>query len=268
MLLPNSSSPKLLRPIQSDDFLPPISRLLTLSGLFLMSTIGIIITLSAISNYKVSVKAPATIRPTEKVRLIQSDANGKIKEIYVNSNQKINLDDKIASIGKTPTTVQEPQRIIHSNVKGTIQQLNLYPGQSVQRGDTIAQIVPDETSLLVKAYVAVQDINQVKIGQSAQMRISACPYPDYGTLQGTVTTISPDVRGVQSESINGEQEHPIGSASYEVTIQPKTHLLGQAKSLSSLCTLRAGMEGSIDIVSTEETVLQFVLKKARLFTNL
>lgn len=233
-----------------------------------MSTIGIIITLSAISNYKVSVKAPATIRPTEKVRLIQSDANGKIKEIYVNSNQKINLDDKIASIGKTPTTVQEPQRIIHSNVKGTIQQLNLYPGQSVQRGDTIAQIVPDETSLLVKAYVAVQDINQVKIGQSAQMRISACPYPDYGTLQGTVTTISPDVRGVQSESINGEQEHPIGSASYEVTIQPKTHLLGQAKSLSSLCTLRAGMEGSIDIVSTEETVLQFVLKKARLFTNL
>jgi HlyD family secretion protein len=51
---------------------------------------------------------------------------------------------------------------------------------------------------------------------------------------------------------------------YEVTIQPRTLYLGSQK---RWCRLQFGMKGRADIVSRQETVLQFVLKKARLLSN-
>jgi multidrug efflux pump subunit AcrA (membrane-fusion protein) len=48
---------------------------------------------------------------------------------------------------------------------------------------------------------------------------------------------------------------------YEVTIKPTTLSLNRGK---NKCAIRSGMDGRADIISTEETVWQFILKKARL----
>jgi multidrug efflux pump subunit AcrA (membrane-fusion protein) len=50
-----------------------------------------------------------------------------------------------------------------------------------------------------------------------------------------------------------------------VTIEPDTLML---KNGVKKCQIRSGMEGRAEIISKEETVLQFVLRKARLFVNL
>jgi HlyD family secretion protein len=49
-----------------------------------------------------------------------------------------------------------------------------------------------------------------------------------------------------------------------MTIKPDTLTLGNGV---SKCRIRSGMEGKAEIIFKEETVLQFVLRKARLLVN-
>ena len=51
---------------------------------------------------------------------------------------------------------------------------------------------------------------------------------------------------------------------YEVTARPEVLVLEDA---GRSCKIQTGMEGRVDIVSREETVLQFLLRKARLITD-
>lgn len=149
--------------------------------------------------------------------------------------------------------------VIRAPVAGILQKLNLRNRQQfVRPGDEIAQIAPRYAPLIVKAFVTSADIGKVETKQNVQMRVSACPYPEYGILQGTVSAVSPDVFMSQNQSSEALK-------TYEITIKPKSFKLEAG---DKECILQAGMEGSADIVSKQETLLQFLLKKARLLTNL
>ncbi|WP_414577942.1 biotin/lipoyl-binding protein [Anabaena sp. CCY 9402-a] len=146
---------------------------------------------------------------------------------------------------------------------GILSQLNLRnSGQSVQLGEEIAQIVPSNAPLVIKAAVSPDDVSKLAKGQEVQMRVSACPYPDYGTLKGIVSQISEDT--IKSQ-VN--QSHPAqGSASsvYEVMILPESFSFGRS---NHQCNIQPGMEGRADIISRKETVLKFLLRKARLIAD-
>jgi multidrug efflux pump subunit AcrA (membrane-fusion protein) len=155
---------------------------------------------------------------------------------------------------------------------GIISQLNLRnPGQTVSAGQEIAQIVPSHAPLQIKAVISPDDIDKIETGQTAQMRVSACPYPDFGVLEGNVTNISQDTI---KPSVNRLEEMNSAAPAagqnaiapfYEVTIEPQSHELAQK---NRRCSLQLGMEGQVDIVTREETVLRFLLRKARLLTDL
>jgi multidrug efflux pump subunit AcrA (membrane-fusion protein) len=135
-------------------------------------------------------------------------------------------------------------------------------------GDKIAQIAPSQTGLAIEALVAAQDISKVKTEQPAQVRVSACPYPDYGTLKGSVTNISPDVISSPNNPSSANPSSQSTNASndfYAVTIKPESLSLSQGQ---KKCLVQLGMEGRADIISREETVLQFLLRKARLIADL
>jgi HlyD family secretion protein len=152
---------------------------------------------------------------------------------------------------------------IRAPVTGVIQELTLRnPGQLVQEGDLVARIAPADDALEIKAVAAIQDIGAIAVGQRVHMRVSACPYPDYGTLGGTVTAISPDVvRPLDARVAYGAGAS--GGIGYEVTARPDTLVL---QDRARRCKIQPGMEGRADIVSDEQTVLQFLLGKARLIT--
>ena len=139
---------------------------------------------------------------------------------------------------------------------GTIQTLILRnPGQVVGEGDEIATIAPGNSPLAIKALVTAQDIGKVEVGQTAQMRVSACSYSDFGTLEGRVLAVSPDTKTNTGSNIAAD------NANYEISVQPES---GSLQNGDRNCAIRAGMEGRIDIISQEETVLEFVLGKAKL----
>ena len=160
--------------------------------------------------------------------------------------------------------------VIRVPVSGIIQELNLRNiSQVVSPGEIIARIAPSNTPVKIKALVASKNINQVAIGQQVQMRVSACPYTDYGTLAGLVTAISPDAIAPQDNPASTSfllrsKIAPENSIAYEVTIKPKRLTLGQG---NHLCTIQSGMEGQAEIISRKETVLAFILRKTRLMTN-
>jgi multidrug efflux pump subunit AcrA (membrane-fusion protein) len=158
------------------------------------------------------------------------------------------------------------QTLIKAPTDGILFKLNLRnSSQTVRPGEEIAQLAPSNTTLVVKALVAAQDIGKVKTNQKAQLRISACPYPDYGTLNGVVSTISPDAITPPGNEAAIASQSTRNSAVFEVTIKPETLSLRQG---NNYCPIQLGMEGTADIISRQETVIQFLLRKARLMTDL
>ena len=130
----------------------------------------------------------------------------------------------------------------------------------LRSGEVIANIAPSDAPLRIKAKVAAQDIDKVRPQQKVQMQVSACPYPDFGTLKGKVETIAPDALPNTSND-NGNSS--IG-ATYEVTIIPEALYVGES---ANQCALLPGMEGKASIISREETILKFILRKARLISS-
>ena len=115
----------------------------------------------------------------------------------------------------------------------------------------------------MEAAVSPQDITKFEVGQEVQMQVSACPYPDYGTLGGTVARIARDTNKIPSQQVNNSQAKA-SNTSYDVIIAPNSNTFGRGK---YQCSLQLGRSSQADIISQEETLLQYILKKARLTTN-
>ncbi|MBN3994073.1 MAG: HlyD family efflux transporter periplasmic adaptor subunit [Nostoc sp. NMS2] len=160
------------------------------------------------------------------------------------------------------------QTTITATADGIVFKLNLRnPGQSVRAGEEVVQIVPSSVPLVIKAAVAPEDKSKLKIDQKVQMRVSACPYPDYGTLKGKVKTISADAIAPSvnnNDTVSTNQNAATTAAFFEVTIEPESLILGKE---NHHCNIQLGMKGTVDIISRQETVLQFFLRKAKLLSD-
>ncbi|MFN6468515.1 MAG: HlyD family efflux transporter periplasmic adaptor subunit [Nostoc sp. SerVER01] len=221
-------------------------------------------------------KAKTAINPTnaavtvasEKIKQEQSRGEATLaalkKERETLLQQRLELQKEIDRTTKELQQIKTDlnQSIVRSPISGTLLQLNLRnPGQVVQPSEAIAQIAPLNAPLLIKARVPAQDIDKVKPGQQVKMQVSACPYPDYGTLNGNVKTIAPDAVPIVKKNENPSVAQVVA---YEVTIEPQTPYVGRS---DRQCYLKSGMEGRSDIISRQESVLQFILRKARFITE-
>lgn len=138
-------------------------------------------------------------------------------------------------------------------------------GQVMRSGDTIAQIIPSDTSLEIKAVIPSDRINKVKVGLPTQMQVSACPVSTFGSLPGKVKSISPDTISNNNSTDSGiETPAQITQPGYTVIVEPQKRILQTGQ---RTCELLPGTEGRLTIISKEETVLNFLMRKARLQNN-
>ena len=230
--------------------------------------------------------AQAALNPTDAEvaiateRIAQESASGQVNLATLAKDREALLQQRIEISKQLERDDRELQQVevnlrqttLMATADGTISKLNLRnSGQMVRPGEEIAQIVPSNALLQVKAVISPDERNKLQEGQTVQMRVSACPYPDYGVLKGVVSQISQDTLTLQENrtaATDPTASSPNGNAAtsfYRVTIEPESLSLGQGK---NQCALQSGMEGSVDIISREETVLRFVLRKARLIADL
>ncbi|WP_298911597.1 HlyD family efflux transporter periplasmic adaptor subunit [uncultured Nostoc sp.] len=234
-----------------------------------------------IAKAKVQV-ALGAVNPTTATVAIAQDhiaqefARGEVsiailkKEKQALIQRRVEMQNQLGQAHKELLQVisQLQDTILRASSNGIILKLNLRnPGQVLRASEAIAEIAPNNAPLVIKAVIPTQEIKNVAVGQKVQLRIDACPYPDYGTLKGVVTAVSPDT--ITSKSNNAES--PIsgsttpGNSYFEATIQPEIMIFGNG---DRQCHIQSGMEAKADIISKEETALQFMLRKARLITDL
>jgi len=154
--------------------------------------------------------------------------------------------------------------LVRTPTAGTILEIGVRnEGEIVRPGDMIAQIAPEKSSLVIKARVSPQDIGKVKIGQMVFMQVSAYTYTDYGILKGKVMSISADAitRKASNQRTYQTKDGSSEISYFEVMIEPeKTFLLKSGHKYE----IQPGMQVKVDIFVEKESMLVFILRKARL----
>lgn len=200
-----------------------------------------------IAQQESTIKATLATLSKEKGVLLQQQTDIK-KQIH---NTRLELQQVAYELEKTTIKAVEDGTIFKMNLRNT--------DQTVQTGQQLFTIVPRNAPLEIKANVAPQDKNDLEEGATVHMRVSACPYPDYGTLKGRVNDIATDV----TPSENEQKKDQTGNF-YEVTIIPDSLSIGKK---NHKCPIVLGLEGNVDIIAKEESYLSFFLKKARLISD-
>lgn len=209
-----------------------------------------------------------------EAKIAQEQSRKKATEAEFNRSREQLIQDKLEAQNQLNSDIKELKQVkkeldsttIRASTTGILYGLKLRNiGQVLRSGDTIAQIIPSDTPLEIKAVIPSDRINKVKIGLPTQMQVSACPVSTFGSLPGKVKSISPDTMSTNSSTDSGTETSQITQPGYTVIVEPQKRIL-QAGKLS--CELIPGTEGRLTIISKEETVLNFLLRKARLQTDL
>lgn len=149
--------------------------------------------------------------------------------------------------------------IVRAPSDGVVNQLEVHTvGEVIRPGQTLMQIVPQNDSLLVTARVPAKDITHVKVGQDAQVSISAFDRNATPRLTGKVSYVSADLAatGQQAGGQGGSGQEggaQTGAASYEVRIA----LDNVAKDHPDLQFL-PGMQAEVYISAGQKTVAQYL----------
>jgi adhesin transport system membrane fusion protein len=162
----------------------------------------------------------------------QTKASGELAEVQESIKKQ---SDKVERL------------IIRAPTRGRVQQvLQRSAGEVVRPGELIAKIVPLDDALVAEVFAKPEDIAAVKIGDRAEMKVSAYDFSKYGKLEGQVSAISPTT-----------VEHDDKRLYYKVMITLDTDRSAQR---SSDWQLQAGMAVDAEIVSGSKSLLRYVLK--------
>lgn len=146
---------------------------------------------------------------------------------------------------------------LKSPVHGVINKVNVTTiGAVVQPGGNLMDIVPLDDTLLVEGRIRPQDIAFIRPQQDARVKISAYDPSVFGSLKGKVERISADTI-VDDKSERTERPETF----YRVTIRTETNHLGTA---ASPLPIIPGMVATVEIMTGEKSVLDYLVKPARL----
>jgi HlyD family secretion protein len=136
---------------------------------------------------------------------------------------------------------------IRAPTSGIVHELAVHTiGGVIKAGDVVMEIVPDTGDLQVEARLSPKDIDQVKVGQSTLVRLSALSQRTTPQLGGIVSYVSADTTHDQQ-----------GNASYytvRVTLPEEAH-----RRLAGL-QLVSGMPAEIFVQTGSRTMMSYLLK--------
>ena len=182
-------------------------------------------------------EANARIGEVKSTAKAQSQTELSAKLIEMNSIKKglAGLEDR-----KTRADIKSP-------VNGFVKDLKVYTvGGVVQPGQEFIEIVPKDDQLLVEAKIKPKDIAFLYPDQAAIVKITAYDFAIYGGLKGKVVSISPD-------AVTNEE----GESFYLVQVLTEENALERR---GEILPIIPGMIASVDILTGEKTVMEYLLK--------
>lgn len=175
-------------------------------------------------------------RIAEKRTSFQTDAQQELNVARVEAARL--REDISAGIDRATRTE------IRSPVRGTVNKVLINTlGGVVQPGADLIEIVPLEDALLVEARIKPADRAQLYPGQKAVVKLTAYDFAIYGGADAQLVDISAD-------TITDDQ----GETFYRIRLRTDQTDLGADRPIIP------GMTATVDILTGEKTVLQYLLK--------
>ena len=185
---------------------------------------------------------------------------GKISEIYYNAIQSAENTIKeanlqIASIDAQLSAIDSGQAeySVKATNTGVLHMLADYKsGMVVQTGSAVATITPENSDVMVEAYISTADMARMEEGNKVQMAVDGLIQTIYGNITGTVVSIDNNITSIEGKS--GES-----NSVFKIKIKPDTDYLinksGKKVNLSN------GMTVESRITYDEVTYFNYVLEK-------
>lgn len=183
----------------------------------------------------------------ERINRFRQDASADLVRVQ---NELSQLDEQLA--GREDVL---RRTVLKSPVKGLVKNIRITTlGGVVSPGAPIMEIVPISPRVLVEARVKPSDIGFVRVGQVAEVKLTAYDYTSYGSLRGTVSYISPDALG-DAEARGGAAPD---NTYYRVII--RTERTSTLREKGKPLPVLPGMTATVDMRTGERSVLNFLLR--------
>ncbi|PZO87583.1 MAG: HlyD family type I secretion periplasmic adaptor subunit, partial [Micavibrio aeruginosavorus] len=190
--------------------------------------------------------------PRARSAIAEADARIRDVESAARATAQLELSAKMVEMtaiekGLVSLTDRKDRTEIKSPVNGYVKDVKVYTqGGVVQPGQDFIEIVPKDDQLLVEARIKPKDIAFLYPDQPAMVKISAYDFSIYGGLPGKVVGISPD-------AVTDEK----GESFYHVRVLTTENAL---KRKGEVLPIIPGMVATVDILTGEKTVMEYVLK--------
>lgn len=176
-------------------------------------------------------------RKTALERGQESDARGELNRLLADRQQNealmVKLQDRLSRLK------------VRAPVTGTVQGLAVNTlGASVAAGQQLLEIVPDSKDLIVNLRITPRHVGHLEPGQRVQVKISSFDFARYGSIDGTLMSLSPS-------TFAGED----GERYYEGRVSLAKDYVGNIDNI-----LRPGMTVMADIITGRKTILAYLLK--------
>jgi membrane fusion protein, adhesin transport system len=146
---------------------------------------------------------------------------------------------------------------LRAPVYGIVNKVNVGTvGAVVQPAASVMEIVPLDVTLLVESRIRPQDIAFIRPDQDAVVKISAYDSNVYGSLKGKVERISADT--IAEDKPSGPERN---ETFYRVMVRTEKNHLGTAENPLPIIP---GMVATVEVLTGEKTVLDYLIKPARL----
>lgn len=183
-----------------------------------------------------------------------AEAEGRRREADLNfkgeaERDLIDTEFAIAKLEETISALRDrKQRFdVTAPTNGRINKLFVNNVNGVVRpGQAIAEIVSDDAAIEIEAKLSPRDRAQVWPGLKSIVKVSAYDFTTFGGLEGEVVEVSPDA--LQDEE---------GNIYFRIIIEASVQSFGDDKPVVP------GMLAEVDIITGQQTIMDYLLKPIR-----
>jgi HlyD family type I secretion membrane fusion protein len=150
-----------------------------------------------------------------------------------------------------PADDQAQRQVVRAPVDGVVTALKVSaPGTAVGPREPLLELVPEKEALVVELRIDPHDIDHVRVGGAAEVRLAAFDSRSTPLLPATVTVVSPDALA----------DPATGRAGYVAQVEVSAPALRRHPELR----LQAGMPAEVFVTTPARTLLHYLLQPLRL----
>jgi adhesin transport system membrane fusion protein len=200
---------------------------------------------------RLSAARQAAARSSAAIREAQADLNSARLEFRQQAlNERSEVTTKMAVNEETirGAAARQQRNELRAPANGIVNDVQITTvGGFVNAGEKIMQIVPVGDKLLIEARIAPRDIAFIKVGDPANVKVTAYDFSIYGGLRGRVQQVSAD-------SIFDEAER---EAYYTVLIETDRSYIARG---GQRLPILPGMICDVEVLTGRRSILSYLLK--------